>query len=541
MVSRCLVLTVLVACGPVKGNPPDTDATTDGPNEPGFTVTVRTANVVAPLDGKATFEIAVTRTGGFAGEVQIAPVAPPNGLEIATVTVAGDAESSEVELGALAPLAIGDTVDFDLEATATGLDSKTISVDDAEITGKPGSLDDSFGVGTGYTSIVFSGGDDDGSFSALDVLGGKVIATGIGVGGLGASRFRTMRFLADGTPDSTFGGGALVNVTFAGGSGEDTRCAAIGHQIDGRGILIGSNHSGTGVNGDVVFARLGANGAGGGVDFGNGDPGEATHDLGGDETIGRSVFTDPVGDGAVLADGKIVAVGVQNGHHLVVLGGLNGLLDTGFNASGFIRDVLGNASVARAVAIDGDGKIVVVGATTTAAGDDLTLHRYTTSGLDTSFAVGGRNILTTPNVSENPLGVVIGSQGIIFIASTVGEMLQLRRFDAAGMLDTTFGTAGVVEVPLVSGTATRKLLVLNDGKLVVVAQNGNNAIVMRFTPDGLADPRFGTDGTVTVPFGDAALVHAARVYDAHKIIIAGGNQGGVPGPGTKGLLARVWM
>ncbi len=538
MVCRCLLLTVLVACGPVKGNPPGTDAPADsGP--PGFEIAVLSSRTSVPLDGKSAIDLAITRTN-FDGEITVAAVTPPNGLMVEELTIAAGETTGELVVGALSPLAIGDTVTFTVEGTATDLDSKSVVIDDADITGRPGSLDDSFGIGTGYASVSF-GSDDGGSFNALDLLGGNVIATGIGAGGLGASRFSTMRFTATGAVDSGWNGGALLRTTFIGSSNEDTRSAGIGHQLDGRPILIGSNHSGP--NGDIALARLSTSGTNaGGFDFGNqADPGEALLDLGGEEVVGSSFFG-TAGDGAVLPDGRIVAVGVSIGHHVIMLAGIGGNLDTGFNTTGFFRDVLGTASIARRVAIDGDGKIVVAGTTSTGVSDegDLTLHRYTTSGLDPTFGAGGRTILTTAGISENVIGLAILPTGKIILGSTDGTRFQLRRFNSNGMIDTTFGTAGLVET-VATGLAPRDLLVLANGKIVILAQNGNNAVLVRFRATGVVDSLFGTDGVVNVPFGDSAEVNTFMIYDSHKIVIAGGNVGGVPGPGTKGLVGRVWM
>jgi hypothetical protein len=66
-------------------------------------------------------------------------------------------------------------------------------------------------------------------------------------------------------------------------------------------------------------------------------------------------------------------------------------------------------------------------------------------------------------------------------------------------------------------------------------------VLLRFLANGTLDPLFGTGGIVSIPCGDSATINAAAAYDAHKIVIAGGNEGGVPGPGTKGLIVRVWM
>jgi hypothetical protein len=30
-------------------------------------------------------------------------------------------------------------------------------------------------------------------------------------------------------------------------------------------------------------------------------------------------------------------------------------------------------------------------------------------------------------------------------------------------------------------------------------------------------------------------------YPGHKVVISGGNEGGTPGPGTFGIVVRLWM
>jgi uncharacterized delta-60 repeat protein len=522
---------VLAACAPVKGNPPASDAADPDAAGAGFQLAILTSSVAVPLDGSATIEVAITRTGGFTGEVSIAAITPPNGLQVTALTVPGDQATAEIVVGALSPLVIGDNLDFNLEGTATGVDARTAEITDAEVTGRPGSLDTDFGIGTGYASIGF-GADDGGSFNSLDVLGGRIFATGIGFGGLGAARFSTMRFTDTGALDTTFNGGVLARTSFIGSSGEDTRSAAIGHQLDGRSILIGSNHSGP--TGDVALARLSTGGStAGDFDFGNqADAGEALLDLGGEENVS---------DGAVLPDNRIAVVGNSLGHHTVMLASQGGALDTSFgNGTGFFRDVLGNGSTASEVTIDNDGKIVVIGALQTATDIDLVLHRYTTTALDTSFGAGGRVILTAAGTDEGPINVVVLATSKLIVGGVSGANYQIRRINQDGTPDTTFGTNGIAEAPI-NGNAPRDMVVLPDGKILILAQSGNNAILTRFKSTGTIDPLFGTDGVVSVPFGDSAEVNAIVVYDSHKVVIAGGNVGGVPGPGTKGLIARVWM
>lgn len=529
MRGRCLVLIALTACGPVKGNPPDGDAPAN--DTAGFKVTVLSASVAVPLDGKATVDLAVTRTGDFAGEVSIVGVTPPTGLEITDLVVPADATTAQLVVGALTPLVIGDTIDFDLAATATDVDPQTTSITDAEITGKPGSLDVSFGVGTGYAGIVF-GNDDGGSFNSLDVLGGNIIATGEGQAALSGPRFSTMRFTANGDKDPNFNAGARVVTVFNSGStNETTLSGAIAHQLDGRPILIGT-HDGKNPTRDLAVARLSVAGGAGGVDFGNLGSAKSLFDV--------SSAEETVNDGVVLPDDRVVFVGEVGGHHMIAIAKSDGSqLDTGFNTTGFIKDVLGNASTARRAIVDGDGKVVVLGTTQGAADVDLTLHRYTGTGLDTTFGLGGRLIVAAPGSDEGAINLVVLSTGKVIVGSVSGTNFQIRKFNADGSADTTFGTGGLVEAPA-TGTA-RDLIALPDGKLVILSQSGNDSVLTRFLANGTIDPLFGTDGVVSVPCGDSATINKFRVYDAHKVVIAGGNEGGVPGPGTKGLIVRVWM
>lgn len=528
MCGRSLVLIALAACGPVKGTPP-TDAPANT-NTDGFKVAVLSANVAVPLDGKATVDLAITRMGDFTGDVSIVGVTPPNGLEITDLVVPADATTAQLVVGALSPLVIGDTVDFDLAATGTDVDPQTTAITDAEVTGKPGSLDVSFGVGTGYAGVIF-GNDDGGSFNTLEVLGGKVIATGEGQGALSGPRFSTMRFTAAGEQDATFNAGTrLVTVFNSGSTNETTRSGAIAHQLDGRPILIGT-HEGKSPTQDLAIARLSNTGGAGGVDFGN--------QTGAKSLIDLSTAAETVNDGVVLPDDRIVFVGEVGGHHMIAVATSGGLLDTSFNTTGFIKDVLGNGSTARRAIVDGDGKAVVLGTTQGAADVDLTLHRYSGTGLDTTFGLGGRLIVAAPGTDEGAINLAVLSTGKVIVGSVSGTNFQIRKFNADGSADTTFGTNGLVEAPA-NGTA-RDLAVLPDGKIVILAQSGNDSVLLRFLANGTADPLFGTDGVVSIPCGDSATINKFRVYDAHKIVIAGGNEGGVPGPGTKGLLVRVWM
>src|SRR4029077_6628971 len=101
-------------------------------------------------------------------------------------------------------------------------------------------------------------------------------------------------------------------------------------------------------------------------------------------------------DVALQPDGKIVVVGRSGGltgfDFGVVRYDADGSLDTGFGTGGMVRtDFAGGADYAHGVAIQGDGKIVVAGHAGLVNDNDFALARYNADGsLDASFGSGGK-------------------------------------------------------------------------------------------------------------------------------------------------------
>jgi uncharacterized delta-60 repeat protein len=537
MVRRCLVLTAVVACGPVKGTPPGGDAPS---GDPGFEIAALTTNPNVPVDGRAGIELSITRTGGFDGEIAIAAVTPPNGLEIDPLVIAAGESTAELAIGATTPLAIGDTVSFTVEATAGELPAKQLDFEDADVTGKPGSLDITWGdAGTGFGQITMGG--DDGRFDAMEVLAGKVIATGFALPS-SASSIATARFTAAGLIDTTFTDGAenLVRVNYAAGSGESSRASAIGHQLDGRPILIGQtsgNVNGTAVNG-VSIVRLSATGGNGGQEFGNQSGAKSRLDL--DTAVGAR---ETISDGVVLADNKIVFVGTVSGKQIVGRATSNGNLDDSFATTGFVLETIGTTAAGKNVAVDTMGRLIVLGTTSSAADiTDLTVSRYKANGdLDAFGAPGGRTTLAA-NTDLGAIGMVLLSSGKIVVAATSpatgGTHYTLFRLNADGSVDDTFGTDGVADV--VAPGAAVDMTVLPDGKLLFAGQDGDNLVLVRFKASGAIDALFGTAGVVSVPFGEGTQIGCVEAYDADRIVIGGSNGGPTPGPGITGLVVRIW-
>src|SRR5437764_597954 len=102
---------------------------------------------------------------------------------------------------------------------------------------------------------------------------------------------------------------------------------------------------------------------------------------------------------------------------------------------------------------------------------------------------------------------------------------------AATTHDQTFGTGGIVRIPLAgvgSPTAAEAIAVQNDGKLVVAGRaqgtSGSDYAVTRLNPDGSLDTTFGPahTGTATAPFGGTFNEAFGVAVDAGGNIVAVG-------------------
>jgi uncharacterized delta-60 repeat protein len=211
-----------------------------------------------------------------------------------------------------------------------------------------------------------------------------------------------------------------------------------------------------------------------------------------------------------------------------------GDLDPTFGVGGKVMtDFAANFDVANALAIQADGKIVVVGRAASLSVSEAALARYDPDGtLDASFGSGG--LVTTPvgtGVSEW-LDVAMQADGGIVtagVAFTSGSYnFTVARYLPSGMLDASFDTDGVATTPFPPGAATIGGLVIQaDGKIVVAGQlfvgAGRDFALMRYTPNGMLDPGFGTGGIVTTSFpgsGDEEALSVAIQADG-KIVAAG--------------------
>lgn len=246
--------------------------------------------------------------------------------------------------------------------------------------------------------------------------------------------------------------------------------------------------------------------------------------------------------GSVLqSDGKIVVVGRQynglNDDVLVQRYTTDGSLDTNFANNGTLVYNSGDHEIAYDVALQNDGKIILVGYIREfGAGEkNILLIRLNTDGTyDTTF--GGDGIVTT-NVSEYGeygYAIAIQGDGKIVIAGEVsigGTDVQalIARYNSDGTIDNTFGSAGITTYDGIGWDIAYGVTVQSDGKIVTTGSTSEEAypgvaltdlLLLRLNTDGTPDDTFGTNGVVTYN-SIYESGRAVRIQNDGKIIVAG--------------------
>jgi uncharacterized delta-60 repeat protein len=253
---------------------------------------------------------------------------------------------------------------------------------------------------------------------------------------------------------------------------------------------------------------------------------------------------------ASQSNGDVVAVGESGANKaadvLLVRFTPSGALDPSFGNHGIVEGpaVPGQGgSLARAVAIQPDGKIVIVGKAADATGsseahDGILIERYDANGaLDTSF--GSRGIVNVlPSAFADGYAVALQPNGDI-LAGGSAEIAAVPyptvvRLTPSGGGDSSFtSNAGAgVDVLDIGAYGSVDALALQPNGAIVLGGNaaapGNNqetdSLIARLTSAGHVDTSFAGTGVINrqyAPLGAYSSVNALAVESDGKILAAG--------------------
>lgn len=276
-----------------------------------------------------------------------------------------------------------------------------------------GKLDPAFGTG-GQVSTDLGTRADHANAVALQP-DGKIVVAGstLDADPAQGENFAVVRYNPNGTLDSSFGRDGKVSTDF-GGKNDDDEAVAI--EPNGDVVVAGTSHGAA--NGDnIALARYTPNGA---LDPSFGEGGRVSTDLGTKADHGNAMVVQS--DGRILVAGSTQDPDPAQGENFTVVRYLaNGKQDTAFGEKGKVStDFGGKADDAQGVALEPNGDIVVTGTSHgTDTGDNIAMARYTSDGvLDTGFGTGGKVSTDLGTKADHGNAVAIQKDGRIVIVGT---------------------------------------------------------------------------------------------------------------------------
>jgi uncharacterized delta-60 repeat protein len=352
------------------------------------------------------------------------------------------------------------------------------------------------------------------------------------------SGFGLVRYLSDGSLDQSFGRGGTVVIR----STQNAFVAnALTLQPDGKVVL-------GGLISDVTTGSI--------------QLGVARYNLDGtpDSTFGADgAVSSAIGDAGAQAnavviqpDGMLVVAGTAFAHggpdqFVVARYRSDGTLDGSFGQDGVVVTPVGTAaSSASALALEPDGRIVVVGTaySNAATDDDFAVVSYTRSGeLDPAFEQHG--IVTTDFSSadakdgaslDRATAISLQPDGRILVGGFtrgVSQSFAVARYEPNGSLDTTFGRGGKARLPAREPLVSSIVLeptgeIVLAGSAVADSRGTAPFAVVRLHSDGSPDETFGSDGLVTTSFDGSRSGARAVAAQSDGKLISGGAKFGAP-------------
>lgn len=356
-------------------------------------------------------------------------------------------------------------------------DGKLLTLDRMKLTryNADGSPDATFGTG-GRVTIVARGGSTD-TMKALALQpDGRILVAGFAATlGQNNDDFAVLRFNTDGSPDLSFGTQGLAITDF---DGLNDAAIGVFVQPDGKIVAAGHAMLGPLVRGNLNFAaaRYLADGSpdptfgvGGKatLDFGlrSEFANAAALQPDGKIVVAGRVFADNGTANADMGVARFTAGGVAD----TTFGSQGtGTLRIDFGAGGIVPVVFdgGDWDEALDVVLQPDGQIVVGGFRASGGVTNAALARLTSDGrLDTTFGTFG---LAVSNATSRASGIALQADGkIVLVGPATGDFV-LARLTAAGAADTTFNGNGILSVDFFAASdVAADVLIQPDGRIVV--------------------------------------------------------------------------
>src|SRR5262249_29362107 len=335
-----------------------------------------------------------------------------------------------------------------------------------------GSLDPTFG-NNGTESWAYGPGDDIAWAVALQA-DGKIVVAGYMYTGTGSNYdMAVARLNPNGSFDTTFNSTRKQTIYFP----RDHDVAyGVAVQADGKIVVAGYAYTGATTGFDFAVARLTSTGQ---LDTSFNSTGKRTIDFTANTDIAYGVTVQPDGK-IILAGSAFDAYSSSSSNDIAVArltatGGLDNTFNGGFESFHYYSATSDTFDdVAKAVAIQPDGKIVLAGYTSYPGNYNFSVIRLNSNGsIDPSFNGGGPTIDFAGKVDQatslaiQPDGRIVVA-GFATTADGVNQDIAVARLTSVGTLDPTFNGNGKETIDLDSNyDVARTVAVQADGRVVI--------------------------------------------------------------------------
>ena len=326
-----------------------------------------------------------------------------------------------------------------------------------------GSLDMGFGSNGKVLSAFTS--TSVGSVLALQE-DGKILLSGHAWSG-SENQFAMMRYLSNGSPDSTFGVHGQVQAGF---TMKNAISRAMTIQPDGKIILAGNTYSETSDFDNFSLIRFLTDGS---IDNNFGSSGKVE--------IGIGEFTrDWINSIALEPSGKIIAAGYSQDQFALVRLHIDGSLDASFGNSGIVTTSFGGAtnSLINDVVVQADGKIVAAGRVIDGTGQHG-MARYESDGsLDPTFATNGKFSSFLGEDKAGGASILVQSDGKLLVGGSFLKdsifQYYVVRHQTDGEIDESFGNEGLIYTKVDEDFSHLEAIeVQSDGGLIATGYSGS--------------------------------------------------------------------
>jgi uncharacterized delta-60 repeat protein len=206
----------------------------------------------------------------------------------------------------------------------------------------------------------------------------------------------------------------------------------------------------------------------------------------------------------------------------------DGNLDPSFGTGGKVVTLIGDGSVAQAVTVQPDGKIVVAGEVVVGTNSAYGFARYLANGdLYPSFDGDGKTtvMVNATDTEQRAQAVAIAPGGKIVAAGSANDGAGVVQLNSDGSPDSGFAGDGSLNLGTGAGNDAQDVAVQADGKVVSAVASGpgvgDGFTLVRVDSHGVPDAGFGSAGTLHFPVGDGSRSPAVAIQPDGKIVGGG--------------------